>query len=271
MKTKDEDYVEIDLLKLGKALWHRAWLIVLIMIVGGAAAFSYAYFLATPMYEASAMLYINNSSIALGSTKVSISSGDLTASQGLIDTYSVILKSRMTLETVIETAELPYDYEELKEMIVTGSVDGTEVMEITVTDPDPAEAAAITNTIVDILPDKIVSVVEGSSVQIVDYAVVPVEPVSPNIRNYTLIGILIGFALSAFVIILRTIVDTAIRSEEYLLETYSDIPVLSVIPDLLHEKHRSDQYYSNDAYYDDEYYDDDQEESMEYSESEEAY
>lgn len=247
MKTNNEDYVEIDLLKLGKALWHRAWLIVLTMVIGGALAFSYAFFLATPMYEASAMLYINNSSIALGSTKVSISSGDLSASQGLIDTYSVILKSRMTLETVIETAELPYDYEELKEMIVTGAVDGTEVMEIRVTDADAAEAAEITNTIVDILPDKIVSIVEGSSVQIVDYAVVPVEPVSPDIKKYTLIGILLGFVLCAGVIILRAIVDTVIRSEEYLLESYSDIPVLSVIPDLVHEKHGSDYYYSNEG------------------------
>ena len=98
---------EIDLLKLAQALWAKIWIIIICAVVGAGAAFSFSFFLITPQYEASALLYVNNNSVDLGNTKLSITSGDLTAQEGLIDTYSVILKSRNTLEAVIEKASLP--------------------------------------------------------------------------------------------------------------------------------------------------------------------
>jgi capsular polysaccharide biosynthesis protein len=227
---------EIDLLKLVKALWHRAWAIVLAMIVCGAALFGYAEFMITPMYEASAMLYMNNNAISVGSTKVSISGGDLSASQSLISTYSVILKSRSTLEEVIEVAGVPYTYAQLQDMVSAGSVNGTEVMQVTTTDADPDEASKITNAMVDVLADRIVTIVEGSSVQVVDYSVAPTVPVSPDVRHYTLMGIALGFVLSAGVIILISLMDNAIRSEDDLLQNFADVPVLATIPDLLSQK-----------------------------------
>jgi capsular polysaccharide biosynthesis protein len=228
---------EIDLLELVRALWHRAWVLVLAMIICGAAAFSCAEFLVTPLYEASAMLYINNSAISVGSTKVSISSGDLSASQSLISTYSVILKSRSTLEDVIDATGVPYTYEELKLMVSASAVDSTEVMEITTTDADPEEASKITNAIVSILSDRIVAIVEGSSVQVVDKSVVPTEPVSPDVLRYTLIGVLLGLVLSAGVIVVITLVDTTVRTEDDLLQNFTDIPLLASIPNLNNHKH----------------------------------
>ena len=106
-------------------------------------------------------------------TYAAISSGDLSAASGLIDTYSVILTSRNTLESVIDKAELPYSYEELKPMISAGSVNNTGVLRITTTNDSPAVATAITNALTDVVAERIVSIVEGSSVEVVDYAVVP--------------------------------------------------------------------------------------------------
>ena len=228
--NREED--EIDLLQLAAALWHRAWAIFLVMLIGGAIAFGVTQFLITPIYSSSAMLYVNNSSVSLGNTKVSITSGDLSAQEGLIDTYSVILKSRNTLEAVIKEGQLPYSYEELSKHISAGSVNNTGVLEITVTDKDPFRAADITNIIVDILPKRITTIVEGSSVEVVDRAVVKMSPVSPNVMKNTVIGLMIGFLLSAGVIVLRELPDTTIRSEEMLLEKMPDIPILAVVPDL---------------------------------------
>ena len=68
-QNSTDNEMVIDLVQLAKALWHRAWAILLAMVIFGAAAFSYAYFLITPLYKASAMLYVNNSSLSVGSTK----------------------------------------------------------------------------------------------------------------------------------------------------------------------------------------------------------
>ena len=38
----------------------------------GALAFGYTFFLVTPLYKATAMMYVNNSAISVGSTKVSM-------------------------------------------------------------------------------------------------------------------------------------------------------------------------------------------------------
>ena len=189
----------IDLVQLAKALWHRAWAILLAMVIFGAAAFSYAYFLITPLYKASAMLYVNNSSLSVGSTKVDLS--DLNAAQSLVDTYIVILKTRTTLEEVIDAAALSYDYETLSDMIEAGAVNSTEVFSIEVTSPDPQEAEKIANTIAELLPDRIAEIVDGSSVRIVDYAVVPSQKASPSLSRYTLLGLLLGAVISCGVIV----------------------------------------------------------------------
>ena len=225
-----DDVIEIDLMRLFRALWHRAWVLILAMLLFGSAAFGYAQFLITPLYQSSALMYVNNSTISVGSTSVSLS--DLTASQSLVETYIVILKTRLTMNEVIKQANLPYTYEELCEMVSADSVNGTEIFRIEVTSPDPKEAETIANTIVEVLPDKIGEIMDGSSVRTVDFAVVPTEKASPSIVRYTLIGVLLGFLVCAGIVVLLEMLDEQIHNEEYLVQTYQ-LPVLAAVPDLL--------------------------------------
>lgn len=244
---KDQDIIEIDLLALARAVWKRIWLVILAVILGSAAAFSYAAFLVTPLYEAKAMMYVNNSALSLGSTSFSISSGELSAAQSLVETYIVILKSRLNLEAVIEKAELPYTYEELEPMITAQGVNETEIFEVIVTDSNPQEAELIANTIAEVLPQKISDIVEGSSVRIVDYAVVPAYPVSPSITKITMIGFLLGGFVSVGIIVLMELLNESIRSEDYLLQTY-DLPILAVIPVIGSSNKSYGQYETQSSY-----------------------
>lgn len=229
--SKSNDYYEIDLNQILHALWHRLWAIILAAVIAGGALFSYAAFLITPLYEAEALMYVNNSSFSLGSTSFSISSSELTAAQSLVDTYIVILKTRTTLNEVIQEANLDYSYKELSEMITSEPVNNTEIFSVKVTSDSPQEAELIANTIAKILPNKIADIVDGSSVRVVDYAIVPAEKASPSITLFTAIGVLIGIVLACMIIIIREMMDTQIHSEDYLIQTYK-LPVLAVIPNL---------------------------------------
>ena len=202
-----KDAIEIDLLALAQAVWKRIWLVLASVVIGSVAAFIFAAFLITPLYQSKSMLYVNNSSISVGSTSFSISTGELSAAQSLVKTYIVIMQSRQTLNAVIEQARLPYTYDELKEMVSAASVNNTEIFEIVATSPDPEEAELIVNTISDILPDKIADIVEGSSVRVVDYGVVPVYPVSPNVTQFALVGFLLGGVVSIGLIILLELLN----------------------------------------------------------------
>ena len=231
MNRNKTDYYEIDLLRLAGALWKKLWLIVLVTLLCGALAFGYTFFLVTPLYKATAMMYVNNSAISVGSAKVSISAGDLAASQSLVDTYTVILKTRGTLNEVISRTGVPYSYQQLTKMVQAEAVNSTEVFSIDVTSPDPQEAELIANAIADILPDRIADIVEGSSVKIVDYAIVPAEIASPSYTRNTALGMLAGLVVIAAIICLREIFDEKLHSEDDITQRYQ-LPILAVIPDL---------------------------------------
>lgn len=239
---QDGEYIRIDVLKILNGMVRRIGLIIIAMLLCGAMAFSWAAFIISPLYESTVLMYVNNSSFSVGATNFSISSSEITAAKSLVDTYIVILKTRMTLNEVISTGDLNYAYEDLLEMIKAESVSGTEVFSVTVTSKDPQEAEHIANTIGLVLPDKIADVVEGSSVRIVDYAVVPAKKSSPSISRYTMVGLILGFVISCAAIAVAEIRDDKIHSEEYLLTNYKNIPLLSVIPDLLEKKGKG--YYS---------------------------
>ena len=245
---KENDEIEIDFLALFKVLWSKALVLVLTALIAGAATFAVTAFLIKPKYEATAAMYVNNSSFSFGSTSFSISSSELTASNSLVATYIFILKSRTTLEDVIAAANLPYDYEELSDMITTEAVTGTAAFNVTVESESPVEAELIANTIAKLLPDRIAEIVDGSSVRIVDYAIVPAHRSSPSFVKNTALGVLLGLFLSAAVVTMKYIVNEqtndVITSADDVKALYPDIPVLALIPDM-RLSNKKGYYYSS--------------------------
>lgn len=239
MERNNNEEMEIDLLELLRALWKKAWAIILTTVIFATGTLVGTVFFVTPLYQAQALMYVN-STLSVGS-KVSISMAELNAAQSLIDTYAVILKTRTTLNDVIDKTGVGYTYEELSEMISAESVNGTEIFSITVTSPSPQEAEQLANAMAEILPDKISSIVEGSSVRIVDYAVTPAHRASPSLTKNTVIGAMLGFVLMCGVVVVQFLMDDKIHDSDYLTKTYN-IPVLAVIPDLLTSRNENEYY-----------------------------
>ena len=235
-KNQQNGEMEIDLLQLFRALWRNALVIILVAILFGGLAFGGTYMFISPKYEASAMMYVNNSSVTLGNTSVSITSGELSAAQTLVNTYIVILKSRATLDEVIQESGVPYSVEKLDKMVSASAVSGTGIFRIKVESSSPTEAELLANTIARVLPERISDIVDGSSVRVVDYAIVPAHRSSPSYTKNTAIGVLAGVVLVAGIICLREILtsgeDVIIHSTDDLKELFPEIPVLAVVPDM---------------------------------------
>ena len=250
--NKNEE-MEIDLLKLFKALWSRALVIILVALIFAAMFFAYSLLMISPSYDATASIYVNNSSFSFGSTSFSISSSELTASNSLVNTYIYILQSRTTLEDVIAKANLPYTYEQLSGKITTKAVTGTAAFDVTVRTSSPTESERIANAIAEVLPNRIAEIVDGSSVRIVDYAIVPAHRASPSYTKNTVLGFLVGALLAAAVVTVRFLIDeqndVVIHSADELRKMYPEIKVLALIPDMRLTS-RKGYYYS--SYYGDE-------------------
>ena len=227
---KNEE-IEINLGRVFRTVIDRAWLVAVVAILCAAVAFAGTFFLITPKYESAAMFYVNNSNLSLGDTSLSISSGDLTTSRNLVDSYIVILNTRETLVDVIDYAGASRTYKELREMIAAEAVNETEIFKVTVTSPDPQEAERLANAIAYILPKRIGTIIDGTSARVADAAIVPNSPCSPSYPKNTVIGFLLGFMLSVGVIALREIFDTTIRGEEDVTQNCK-YPILAAVPDM---------------------------------------
>lgn len=238
----------IDLLALARALWKNILVIALAAVLVGSAAFAYTAFMIAPQYQATASLYVNNSSFRLGSTSFAVSSADLDTSSSLVSVYLYILTSRTTMEEVIKEADLSHTPEELRGMISAKGIDKTAAFEVTVTSTDPSEVELIANTLAKVLPERIFEIVDGTSVRIVDYAIIPSHRSGPNLMKNTCLGLLAGAALSATVVILINLMDnrsrSLIHSVEDLRAMYPDIMVLSMIPDMRLSEKKSGYYSS---------------------------
>ena len=245
MQYTEED--TIDLLELAKAIWKNILIIALVAVLLGSAAFGVSAFVMEPTYQATASMYVNNSSFSLGQTSFSISTSELSASNSLVSVYIYILESRTTMEDVIKEANLSYTPTELG-MVTAQGVSNTGAFEITVTSTDPAEAELIANTIAKLLPDRIAEIVDGSSVRIVDYAIIPAHRAGPSLVKNTAMGILIGGFLAAAVVVVNFLLNDKskemIQCADDLKEMYPDIQVLSMIPDM-RQSDKKNGYYSD--------------------------
>lgn len=238
----------IDLMAIARELWKNILAIALIAVLLGAAAFGYTAFMMAPQYQATASLYVNNNSFSLGNTSFSISSSDLTTSNSLVSVYLYILKSRTTMEDVIKEADLTYTPDQLSGMISARGVTSTGAFEVTVTSANPSEVELIANTIAKVLPERIAEIVDGTSVRIVDYAIIPSRRSGPDIVKNTAMGMAAGALLCAVVIALRFMLDgkskEMVKSSDDLHAMYPGIMVLAMIPDMrLPEKKNG--YYSS--------------------------
>ncbi len=230
-----EDF-EINIKDAFMAIINRWWIVLISIVVFAVAFFGVSYRSYVPEYMAVAKMYVNNDNLKDGQTKISISSSDITAAQALVNSYCEILTSRLTLGEVIsqmkENDDYNMTYEELYSKISCGAINETEVFYISVIDTDPQRAVTAVNTVVDVFPERIKDVIEGSSVKTIDRAVVA-QKRNPGFLKQIAMGALVGAILSCAYAILRGCVfNDIVESSDWLSNSFDNTPVLAEIPDL---------------------------------------
>lgn len=239
---KPQGEYTVDVVHILKSIWHRMWLIVLVGALAAGASFAYASFVKKPQYSSSVRLMVKNSTKAEPiddnvKYDLSLTASELAAAQSLVKTYMRVLEGHDTMDQVIKTVEerchvdLPYSPEQLAGMIHVEAVDETEILKIKVTTGDPYEASAIADCIAEVLPIRVEQDLGLKPLQVVDKAYVDLNKVSPNIKNDTIKGFLIGAMLAVLLVGVLAIMDRTIHDEEYILKTYN-YPVLAKIPSL---------------------------------------
>lgn len=213
---------------------HKNWIIILVLTVLGAGAGA-AYSLAqTPQYQSSTQVYVSVRSEGAAT-------GDLvqgtTFARQIVASYVEVVPTALVLEPVIEQLGLDMSVGQLAGKVSATAPLNTVNLIISVTDSDPERAAEIADATAASLTAAVQTTLErpageggASPVQLttVQPAVVASKPVSPNIPLNVVLGILLGFAAGIGIAVLRTVLDTRVRTLHD-IEQLTEAPVLGGI------------------------------------------
>lgn len=140
----------VDIKEYFFLFWSWAWLILLAGLLAGAAAYAVSIH-TTPVYEASTRLLISAPSSINGATDPTA----LVTTQTMTSTYSQMLLDRPVLQGVIDGLQLQTTPEDLEKNISVDVVTNTQLLTITVRDPQPVQATNIANKMASVFADRI--------------------------------------------------------------------------------------------------------------------
>jgi len=221
---------EIELREIVELLLRRAVIIILTGIVFGLIAFLTSKFIINPQYQSTTKVYIINRQV-----QSTVTYSDLQTGTQLTKDYKELVKSRPVTELVIQELGLTMTHEQLSELITVETPIDTRILKISVTDYDPYMARDVANALREAAATHISTVMEIESVNVVEYANLPTIPISPNVRLYTLIAIVLGLMIASGLALLINYMDDTIKTPEE-VETYLGLSVLASIPQVESEE-----------------------------------
>ena len=221
----------LELMAILSLLKQKIIIILIVVLLFMLASAVFTITCITPSYSAKATLIVNKSNtVNYSSSHVSdYTYNDILLMQKLVDTYSIIITSDSVLYQVSDNLGLDMTPDQLRARLVVSGVGETEIIQITVTDTVPRRAADIANEITRVCPDEIIRTVKAGSVELIDYAVLPQSPSSPNMTNNILIAGALGLVLICFIIISLEYFNKTVKTSKD-VEDLLGLPVLGRLP-----------------------------------------
>ncbi len=224
-EPEQDGEIEIDLVELFYYLLERVGYIIAAALFGAVIMLVLSVFVITPKYEATAMLYVVNSSDS------AINLSDLQIGSYLTSDYQEVFTTWEVKEQVLQNLGLDYSYEELESMIEVSNPSDTRILHVTVTSEDPAEATAIANEYAKVAQRYIKETMSSDEPNIFSTALEPLEQVSPRKLLNTVLGFAAGLFLMTGVFVVRFLTDDKIKTSDDITK-YIGVPTLAVIPNL---------------------------------------
>ena len=221
--TNEKQEVEIDLLALVYHILDHWKLVAICFLIGAVLMGLYTKFMVVPQYEATAKMYVLSSSDSV------VKLSDLQVGSYLASDYQEVFKTHEVTDMVIANLGLSHSNKQIRDMLKLTNPSGTRILNITVTSPDPAEAAAIANEYLAVASQYVADVMITDKPTELSTALVPQRPVSPSLTKNVAIGALAGLMIACAYLTLLFILDDKVKSSEDITKL-TGLPVLAEIP-----------------------------------------
>jgi capsular polysaccharide biosynthesis protein len=223
-----EDNMEetISLKDLLQTLKKRLNLILTITLLAILVSGVISYFFLTPIYQSSTQLLVNQSK----DEQAMYNYNEVQTNLQLINTYNVIIKSQAILDLVIKELKLDMSFGELNNKVMVASEKNSQVVNISVQDPDAKRAAKIANKTAEVFTREIPQIMNVDNVSILAKAQVGEKqsPIKPKPMLNIAIALVVGLMAGVGLAFLLEYFDNTIKTEQD-IEKVLGMPVLGVI------------------------------------------
>jgi capsular exopolysaccharide synthesis family protein len=233
----------MSLAEMVRALRRKWWMPALGLLLGGLVAGGVT-FATTPTYTSHTQLFVSTTD---SSTTADAFQGNQFAEKR-IASYVQLLTSKELSARVVRQLDLDKRPQDLADVIDAAPVAGTVVLDVGVSDPSPARARRIAETVAD----QFIAAVDdletpsganSSPVKVTVFgaADLPGSPSSPKPLLNVAIGLVLGLAIGAATALVRFRMDRSVRDPEEAAEL-AGAPVIGVIlrDDVLRDEHHID-------------------------------
>lgn len=221
----DESANTIDLSRLIGIFRKHIKLLVLWTLIAGLLGFVVAEFVVVPKYTATTEILVNqkHSSDSNGQAY-----NNQQADIQMINTYKDIITNQVILNKVsheLNSSKTAREYgrsynmpvAKLKDAIKISTQQNSQVFSVAVETDDPNLSAATANTIAQVFRKQIKKIMSVNNVTIVSRAATPDSPSFPNVKIFTLAGAVLGLLLSVIYLIVKELMDTTIKDDEFMI------------------------------------------------------
>ena len=209
-----------------KDLFYRlaaGWkLILCLAVVCAVIAGVYTVYFVTPLYQATAILYVLSPESILNVSTLQLGTA-------LTSDYIKVFDMWEVHEAVISHLNLDTTYDRMRENLAVTNSAGTRMLDISFTSPSPAEAAAIANEYAKVASEYIRETMSTDKPNIMSQALEPTNPVSPSRTRNILIGFALGAVLAAGGMTIQFLTDDKIKTSED-IRSCTGLVTLAVVP-----------------------------------------
>ena len=219
------DEIEIDLLELFYYLLERIWILIAAGLLGAVIMAAVSIFWLTPVYQATAKLYV------ISQSDSAINLSDLQIGTYLTKDYQEVFSTWEVHEQVLQNLGLDYEYSQLQSMLTITNPSDTRILYVTVKSGDPEEATVMANEYAKVAQKYIHETMASEEPSVFSTALQPLEPVSPRKLRNTLLGGFVGVFLMAALLVVRFLMDDKIKTTDD-ISKYIGVPTLAIMPSL---------------------------------------
>jgi len=202
---------EIDLREILDVLRRRLVLIVTATLLAGIAAAVFSFYYIAPVYQAKTTLLVKQE-MTESSLINQLQLADVNLNMRLAQTYAEIISSRRVLSRVIDNLDLQTTVEGLQEALSVTQVKDTELIDILIKGKDPSLTRDIANETAAVFIEEVEKIMKIETVNVLDEAVLPVAPISPNKTMNVLIALVLGLMASVGGVILVETLDRTLKT-----------------------------------------------------------